>query len=140
MQLRASEALFPEIAAWPRSFISSPIDMTSSLKARTQIYSKAEKDCPIRVPFITTASRSPARYTPYSPLAMLAVLRANAGHDPCSRGKCTTHDGIKVEFVGNIELFYDRWHHQEFLSLSQEVAAPGDLRQAQTCDHSQYEL
>ncbi|KAH8990896.1 hypothetical protein EDB86DRAFT_3080174 [Lactarius hatsudake] len=30
------------------------------------------------------------------------------------------------------ELCYDRWHHQEFLSLSQEVAAPGDLRQAQT--------
>lgn len=33
-----------------------------------------------------------------------------------------------------IELFYDRGHHQEFLSLSQEVAAPGDLRQAQTFD------
>jgi hypothetical protein len=32
------------------------------------------------------------------------------------------------------ELFYDRGHHQEFLSLSQEVAAPGDLRQAQTFD------
>ena len=32
------------------------------------------------------------------------------------------------------ELFYDRGHHQEFLSLSQEVAAPGELRQAQTFD------
>ncbi|KAH8981383.1 hypothetical protein EDB86DRAFT_2976466 [Lactarius hatsudake] len=53
--------------------------------------------------------------------------------------------GLKVEFVGNIgaytsrqppphraQLFYDHGHHQEFLSLSQEVAAPGDLRQAQT--------
>jgi len=66
-------------------------------------------------------------------------------------GKRTAHDGIKVEFVGNIgaytpssspdplrsaitELFYDRGHHQEFLSLSQEVAAPGELRQAQTFD------
>ncbi|KAG6329027.1 hypothetical protein ID866_10063 [Astraeus odoratus] len=32
------------------------------------------------------------------------------------------------------ELFYDRGHHHEFLSLSQELAAPGDLRQAQTFD------
>ena len=32
------------------------------------------------------------------------------------------------------ELFYDRGHHQEFLSLSQELAAPGELRQAQTFD------
>ncbi|KAH8981381.1 vacuolar protein sorting-associated protein 26-domain-containing protein [Lactarius hatsudake] len=31
-------------------------------------------------------------------------------------------DGMKVEF-GNIELFYDCGHHQEFLSLSQEVPA-----------------
>lgn len=66
-----------------------------------------------------------------------------------------THDGIKVEFVGNIgaleyvsieavvltpccpcpsELFYDRGHHHEFLSLSQELAAPGEMRQAQTFD------
>lgn len=63
-----------------------------------------------------------------------------------------THDGIKVEFVGSIgaycypfswketspivriELFYDRGHHHEFLSLSQELAAPGDMRQAQTYD------
>lgn len=32
------------------------------------------------------------------------------------------------------ELFYDRGHHHEFLSLSQELAAPGELRQAQTYD------
>jgi vacuolar protein sorting-associated protein 26 len=64
-------------------------------------------------------------------------------------GKKTIHDGIKVEFVGCIgvspgrtklvvftnespELFYDRGHHHEFLSLSQELAAPGEMRQAQT--------
>ena len=34
------------------------------------------------------------------------------------------------------ELFYDRGHHHEFLSLSQELAAPGELRQAQTFDFS----
>ena len=65
-------------------------------------------------------------------------------------GKKMTHEGIKVEFVGSIgefkipqqercsfaipELFYDRGHHHEFLSLSQELAAPGEMRQAQTFD------
>ena len=66
-------------------------------------------------------------------------------------GKKVVHEGIKVEFVGSIgplvchkslgplssaltELFYDRGHHHEFLSLSQELAAPGELRQAQTFD------
>lgn len=66
-------------------------------------------------------------------------------------GKKMTHEGIKVEFVGtigtshciscyqlphslNVELFYDRGNHHEFLSLSQELASPGELRQAQTFD------
>lgn len=66
-------------------------------------------------------------------------------------GKKLAHEGIKVEFVGSIgrscpsphdsyahlpaiELFYDRGHHHEFLSLSQELAAPGEMRQAQTFD------
>lgn len=34
------------------------------------------------------------------------------------------------------ELFYDRGNHHEFLSLSQELAAPGEMRQAQTFDFS----
>ena len=34
----------------------------------------------------------------------------------------------------SLELFYDRGHHHEFLSLSQELAAPGEMRQAQTFD------
>ncbi|PVF98372.1 putative PEP8-vacuolar protein sorting/targeting protein, partial [Serendipita vermifera] len=49
-------------------------------------------------------------------------------------GKKFAHDGIKVEFIGSIELFYDRGNHYEFLSLSQELAAPGEMRQAQTFD------
>lgn len=40
----------------------------------------------------------------------------------------------KAELAFAIELFYDRGHHHEFLSLSQELAAPGDMRQAQTFD------
>lgn len=49
-------------------------------------------------------------------------------------GKLVKHDGIKVEFVGSIEMFYDRGNHYEFLSLAQELAAPGELRAAQTFD------
>ncbi|KAI7865943.1 vacuolar protein sorting-associated protein 26-domain-containing protein [Spinellus fusiger] len=45
-------------------------------------------------------------------------------------GKKLEHNGIKVEFVGSIvELFYDRGKSHEFLTLSQELAAPGEMRQ-----------
>ncbi|GAA97608.1 uncharacterized protein L969DRAFT_87706 [Mixia osmundae IAM 14324] len=47
-------------------------------------------------------------------------------------GKAIKHEGIKVEFVGSIEMFYDRGNHYEFLSLAQELASPGELRSAQT--------
>ncbi|KIY73692.1 vacuolar protein sorting-associated protein 26 [Cylindrobasidium torrendii FP15055 ss-10] len=50
-------------------------------------------------------------------------------------GKKLVHDGIKVEFVGSIEMFHERGSHQEFLSLSQELAAPGEMRQASTFDY-----
>ncbi|KZT50524.1 putative PEP8-vacuolar protein sorting/targeting protein [Calocera cornea HHB12733] len=49
-------------------------------------------------------------------------------------GKKLQHDGIKIEFVGSIELFYDRGNHSEFLSMASELAAPGEMRQAQTFD------
>ncbi|EJU01248.1 vacuolar protein sorting-associated protein 26 [Dacryopinax primogenitus] len=49
-------------------------------------------------------------------------------------GKKLQHDGIKIEFVGSIELFYDRGNHSEFLSMAQELASPGEMRQAQTFD------
>ncbi|KAJ9057962.1 Vacuolar protein sorting-associated protein 26 [Entomophthora muscae] len=42
-------------------------------------------------------------------------------------GKQFTHFGIKVEFIGLIEMFYDRGNHYEFTSLAQELAAPGEL-------------
>ncbi|KAK0523740.1 Vacuolar protein sorting-associated protein 26 [Tilletia horrida] len=47
-------------------------------------------------------------------------------------GKKIQHEGIKVEFIGSIEMFYDRGNHYEFLSLTQELASPGELRQAAT--------
>lgn len=39
------------------------------------------------------------------------------------------HQGIKVELIGQIELFYDRGNHYEFISLVKELARPGDLLQ-----------
>ena len=32
------------------------------------------------------------------------------------------------------EMFYDRGNHYEFVSLSQELASGGEMRQAQTLD------
>ncbi|KAG0045204.1 Vacuolar protein sorting-associated protein 26B [Gryganskiella cystojenkinii] len=49
-------------------------------------------------------------------------------------GKKLEHNGIKVEFVGNIELFYDRGNHYEFSSRQQELAVPGELRASTTFD------
>ncbi|KAG8041060.1 hypothetical protein G9C98_002048 [Cotesia typhae] len=37
------------------------------------------------------------------------------------------HQGVKVEFIGQIELYYDRGNHHEFTSLVKELARPGEL-------------
>lgn len=37
------------------------------------------------------------------------------------------HQGIKIEFLGQIELYYDRGNHHEFTSLVKELARPGEL-------------
>ncbi|KAI9206180.1 vacuolar protein sorting-associated protein 26-domain-containing protein [Polychytrium aggregatum] len=49
-------------------------------------------------------------------------------------GKKLEHQGIKIELIGHIELFYDRGNHSEFTSLSQELASPGELRQPAVFD------
>ncbi|KAF9349798.1 Vacuolar protein sorting-associated protein 26B [Mortierella sp. AD094] len=49
-------------------------------------------------------------------------------------GKKLEHNGIRVEFVGNIELFYDRGNHYEFSSLQHDLAVPGELRSSTTYD------
>ncbi|KAI1007785.1 Vacuolar protein sorting-associated protein 26 [Podosphaera aphanis] len=51
-------------------------------------------------------------------------------------GKRLEHTGIKVQFIGTIEMFFDRGNHYEFLSLGHELAAPGDLQHPQTFDFS----
>jgi len=44
------------------------------------------------------------------------------------------HHGIKIEFIGQIELYYDRGNHHEFLSLVKELARPGELTQNTSFD------
>ncbi|PVZ99184.1 hypothetical protein BB558_004803 [Smittium angustum] len=38
------------------------------------------------------------------------------------------HNGIKVEFIGTIEMFYDRGQQYNFVMMAHELAAPGELK------------
>jgi hypothetical protein len=57
------------------------------------------------------------------------------GHEPVSGtckivlppGKKVEHLGIKIEMIGQIELFYDRGNHYEFTSLVRELSAPSTM-------------
>ncbi|KIY71513.1 vacuolar protein sorting-associated protein 26 [Cylindrobasidium torrendii FP15055 ss-10] len=101
-------------------FFGSPIDVDVGLDGedvRSTVQTKGEKDKILNCPV----------YFDGESVSGQVALRVRDG-------KRVTHEGIKVEFVGSIELFYDRGHHQEFLSLSQELAAPGELRQAMNYD------
>ena len=44
-------------------------------------------------------------------------------------GSKLEHFGIRVEFVGQIDMQYSRGGEYEFLSLVKELARPGELRQ-----------
>ncbi|XP_018800779.1 PREDICTED: vacuolar protein sorting-associated protein 26 [Bactrocera latifrons] len=44
-------------------------------------------------------------------------------------GSKLEHQGIKIEFIGQIELFYDRGNHNEFKCITKALARPGDLIQ-----------
>jgi len=45
----------------------------------------------------------------------------------CPPGKDVEHQGMKVEFVGQIELFYDRGNHNEFVSSEINLSKGGVL-------------
>ncbi|KAF9507026.1 hypothetical protein BS47DRAFT_1333532 [Hydnum rufescens UP504] len=101
-------------------FFGSPVDVDIRLEGedeRKQVEVKLERD---------RRESSPVYFDGESVVGQAAIRVRD--------GKKLVHDGIKVEFVGSIELFYDRGNHYEFLSLSQELAAPGEMRQAQTFD------
>ena len=42
------------------------------------------------------------------------------------------HNGVKVELLGQIEGYYDRGNFYDFLTLTRELAAPGELAEALT--------
>ncbi|KAK2725194.1 vacuolar protein sorting-associated protein 26B-like isoform X2 [Artemia franciscana] len=42
-------------------------------------------------------------------------------------GSRLEHQGIKIEFIGQVELYYDRGNHHEFQSLVKELARPGEM-------------
>ncbi|KRZ52353.1 Vacuolar protein sorting-associated protein 26B [Trichinella nativa] len=40
------------------------------------------------------------------------------------------HNGIKIEFIGQIEVNYDRGNHNDFISMCKDLAQPGELYQS----------
>ncbi|KAF1657414.1 UNVERIFIED_CONTAM: Vacuolar protein sorting-associated protein 26, partial [Eudyptes robustus] len=42
-------------------------------------------------------------------------------------GQKLEHQGIRIELLGQIEVYYDRGNQHEFLCLAKELARPGDL-------------
>jgi len=135
-------------------FFASPIDVDIKLdgeEARKFVDMKGEKDKVIACPVYFDGESVAGQVRPH-PVGCFSANLALQVSVRVRDGKKVTHDGIRIEFVGSIgmyftrhpvvflavnprsELFYDRGHHHEFLSLSQELAAPGEMRQAQTFD------
>lgn len=50
------------------------------------------------------------------------------------------HYGIKVEFLGQIELFYDRGNHYEFSSMVHELAPAGSLTKSMSFDFAFHQV
>jgi vacuolar protein sorting-associated protein 26 len=50
------------------------------------------------------------------------------------KGKKLEHQGIRIEFVGQIELYFDRGNHHDFLSLVRQLSPPGELTQSTVFD------
>ena len=45
------------------------------------------------------------------------------------KGRKLEHQGVRVEFIGQIELFYDRGNNHDFLSLVKQLEPPGEMAQ-----------
>ncbi len=44
------------------------------------------------------------------------------------------HQGIRLEFIGQIELYYDRSNHHQFTSISKLLNYPGDITENLSMD------
>jgi len=49
-------------------------------------------------------------------------------------GKTVEHTGIQIQLIGQIELFYDRGNHHQFISVPKELAPAGELSQSISFD------
>jgi vacuolar protein sorting-associated protein 26 len=47
-------------------------------------------------------------------------------------GKKIEHQGIKIELIGQVQLFYDRGSHHQFLSMIEQLDGPGELKVSTT--------
>ena len=91
-------------------FFSSPIDIDIKLEGeelRKQVDSKAEKDRPISCPVYYDGESISGQVRRFpAPRSLPALSTVLTGRTQVTvrvrEGKRTTHDGIKVEFVGNI--------------------------------------
>jgi vacuolar protein sorting-associated protein 26 len=50
------------------------------------------------------------------------------------KGDTIEHQGMRVDFIGQIEMFYDRGNHYEFVSVTQALAPPGSITGQQSFD------
>ena len=62
---------------------------------------------------------SPSSHPPFLPPLPSSQVQINL------KGKKLEHHGIRVEFIGQIEMFYDRGNHHDFLSLVRQLDPPG---------------
>ncbi|KAL1922445.1 uncharacterized protein VTP21DRAFT_9984 [Calcarisporiella thermophila] len=100
--------------------LSTPVDVEIGFKdeeARKMVEVKIDKDRRQKIPLFLDGETVAGRVT----------VRVRDG-------KKLEHNGIKIEFVGTIEMFYDRGTHYEFTSLVQELAEPGEMRQTTSYD------
>ncbi|KAF2348907.1 Glycosyl transferase family 1 [Trinorchestia longiramus] len=86
------------------------------------LYNRIQSYCPILCGLFSPCSvdigRSFGGVVPKFELVNLSLKK------PGSR---LEHQGVKIEFVGQIELYYDRGNQHEFTSLVKELARPGEL-------------
>jgi vacuolar protein sorting-associated protein 26 len=137
-------------------FFASPIDVDVKLEGeevRKQVDMKQEKERSISCPVYYDGDSIGGQvrrydhwiYQPFADIFMLAGCDSCSGWEEvdsrrdqggiCRQHRCVVLTSHHYSFDSHYtELFYDRGHHHEFLSLSQELAAPGEMRQAQTFD------
>lgn len=134
-------------------FFASPVDVNIQLdgeELRKQVDTKGDKDKVTQCPVYYDGDSVGGQVRLWSCFAPKnSVFDTLTGDDTCTRWEEDDARGYQSRVRGHhrhvpvasrapsflhpfdVELFYDRGNHHEFLSLSQELASPGELRQAQ---------